>query len=68
MGVLAMLTAAAGPLALEDLATLTTEAVRSTPAHTSRVRHLVIEETARSLQPVGLGDQSALSVRARLAA
>ena len=51
--VLAVLTAAAGPLAVEDLATLTAEASPERPAHTRRVRRLVTEEAARSLEPVG---------------
>jgi WD40 repeat protein len=51
--VLAVLTVAGGPLAVEDLAILTTEVSPVPPAHTRRVRRLVTEEAARSLRPVG---------------
>ena len=58
--VLAILTAAAGPLAVTDLATLTADPATlcgdmrpQSPAHTRAVRHLVSEAAARSLQPVG---------------
>jgi hypothetical protein len=51
--VLAVLTAAAGPLAIEDLAALTADAVDVGPAHTRGVRRLVTEDAARSLEPVG---------------
>ena len=51
--VFAVLTAAAGPLAIEDLATLTTDVRPVTPAHTRGVRRLVTEDAARSLEPVG---------------
>ena len=51
--VLAVLTAAAGPLTVRDLATLTTDVGPPSPAHTRAVRHLVAESAARTLQPVG---------------
>ncbi|MDQ2759169.1 MAG: trypsin-like peptidase domain-containing protein [Actinomycetota bacterium] len=51
--VLAVFTAAAGPLAVRDLATLSTDVRPVTPAHTRGVRRLVTEHAARSLEPVG---------------
>lgn len=58
--VLAVLTAAAGPLAITDLAILTadpastiTDLNRPGPAQTRAVRHLVADAAARSLQPAG---------------
>jgi hypothetical protein len=51
--VLGTLTAAAGPLAISDLATLTSNEPVTT-AWTRRVRRLVTEKAARALQPVGL--------------
>ena len=51
--VLAVLTAAAGPLAIEDLAILTTDVRPVTPAHTRGVRGLVTEDAARTLKLVG---------------
>ena len=50
--VLGLLTAAAGPLAVDDLATLTADLARVTPAQFRRVDRLVTEN-ARSLRPVG---------------
>lgn len=51
--VLGLLTAAAGPLAVADLAAMTVVAPQSA-ALTRRIRGLVTAEAARSLQPVGL--------------
>ena len=50
--VLGLLTAAAGPLAVDDLATLTADLAPVTPAQFRRVDRLV-GENARSLRPVG---------------
>ena len=50
--VLGLLTAAAGPLAVDDLATLTADLAPVTPAQFRRVDRLV-SENARSLRPVG---------------
>jgi WD40 repeat protein len=52
---LGILTAAAGPLAVADLAALTSEAVEPSADHARRVRRLVTERCGRSLQPVGPG-------------
>ena len=51
--VLGLLTAAAGPLAVADLAAMSAVAPQSA-ALTRRIRRLVTVEAARSLQPVGL--------------
>ena len=51
--VLGLLTAAAGPLAVADLAAMSAVAPQSA-AFTRRIRRLVTVEAARSLQPVGL--------------
>jgi Trypsin-like peptidase domain/WD domain, G-beta repeat len=51
--VLGLLTAAAGPLAVADLAALSAVAPQSSDI-TRRIRRLVRVEAARSLQPVGL--------------
>jgi WD40 repeat protein len=54
--VLGLLTAAAGPLAVRDLTTMTIAAPQ-TAALTRRIRGLLTESAARSLQHVGLGDR-----------
>jgi WD40 repeat protein len=51
--VLGVLTAAAGPLTVDDLATLTAATHLPTPIHIERVRRLVVKHAARSLQHVG---------------
>jgi WD40 repeat protein len=51
--ILGVLTAAAGPLAVEDLAALSADLGTVSLARTRRVRRLVTAEAARSLQPVG---------------
>jgi WD40 repeat protein len=51
--VLGVLAAAAGPLAMEDLAHLTCDTAIPPPEHTRRVRRLVTERAGRSLLPVG---------------
>jgi WD40 repeat protein len=51
--VLGLLTAAAGPLSVDDLATLITAAYPPAPIHIDRVRRLVEKDAARSLQRVG---------------
>jgi WD40 repeat protein len=53
VGVLGTLTAAAGPLAIGDLARLTSDGRPVTAARTLQVRRLVTEKAARALQPVG---------------
>lgn len=55
MQTLGFLTAAAGPLGVEDLAALTSDTATPTPSHTSRVRRLVTEQAARSLTMIGSG-------------
>ena len=50
------LTAAAGPLAVDDLTTLTSDLPQASTSHTRRVRRLLTEEAARSLEPVGQAD------------
>ena len=50
--VLGLLTAAGGPLAVEDLAALTVLTARSA-ARTRQIRRVLTVEAARSLQPVG---------------
>ena len=54
--VLGVLAAAAGPLAVIDIATLTSGETSATAAHVRRVSRLVTEKAARSLQPVGPAD------------
>jgi WD40 repeat protein len=51
--VLGLLTAAAGPLAVQDLAAMTVMTPRSA-ALTQRIRRLVTDTAARSLQPAGM--------------
>jgi WD40 repeat protein len=51
--VLGMLTAAAGPLAIDDLVALTSDHAQATPAWSRQVNRLVVEKAARSLQPTG---------------
>jgi hypothetical protein len=51
--VLGLLTAAAGPLSVRDLAFLSNDLAAPSPAHSRRVRRLVTEQAARSLEPVG---------------
>jgi hypothetical protein len=51
--ILGVLTAAAGPLTIDDLATLTADLASVTPAWARKVDRVVTEEAARSLQPVG---------------
>ncbi len=51
--VLAILTAAAGPVTVEDLATLTTDVRPVSAAHRRDVRRLVTEDAARSVEPIG---------------
>ncbi|MEV8104585.1 hypothetical protein [Streptomyces sp. NPDC088135] len=53
--ILGMLTAAAGPLTVDDLAVLTSAPATPTPSHVARIRRLVASEAARSLQPIGRG-------------
>jgi hypothetical protein len=50
---LGVLTAASGPLSIDDLATLTADLAPVTPAWARQVDRLVTEKAARSLQPVG---------------
>jgi hypothetical protein len=50
---LGVLTAASGPLSIDDLATLTADLAPVTPAWLRQVDRLVTEKAARSLQPVG---------------
>jgi hypothetical protein len=51
--VLGLLTAAAGPLSVRDLAFLANGLASPSPAQSMRVRRLVTEQAARSLEPVG---------------
>jgi hypothetical protein len=51
--VLGLLTAAAGPLSVADLATLSNDLAPPSAAHIRRVRRLVTEQAARSLEPLG---------------
>jgi hypothetical protein len=51
--VLGVLTAAAGPLTVDDLATLAAAPGASTLEQKRRIRRLVTVDAARSLQPVG---------------
>ena len=55
--VLGILTAAAGPLSVRDLAILSSDLAPPSAAHRRRVRRLVTEQAARSLEPVGLTEQ-----------
>ena len=55
--VLGVLTAAAGPLAIDDLATLTANLTPATPSWFRQVDRLVTEQAARSLQPTGPADR-----------
>jgi WD40 repeat protein len=50
---LGVLTAAAGPLAIDDLAALTNDLVPPSPAWLRKVSRFVVERAARSLQPSG---------------
>jgi len=54
---LGLLTAAAGPLSEEDLAFLSNDLAAPSAAHSWRVYHLVTEQAARSLEPVGPAEQ-----------
>jgi hypothetical protein len=56
--VLGLLTAAAGPLSVRDLATLSNDLAPPSAAHSRRVRRLVTEQAARSLEPVGPTEQA----------
>jgi Trypsin-like peptidase domain/WD domain, G-beta repeat len=51
--ILGVLATVAAPLTVDDLAQLTAENGSPTPAHTRKVRRVVSEDAARSLQPVG---------------
>jgi hypothetical protein len=51
--VLGLLTVAAGPLSVRDLATLCNDLAPPSAAHSMRVRRLVTEQAARSLEPTG---------------
>jgi hypothetical protein len=51
--VLGLLAAASGPLSVRDLAALSTDLASPSTVHTRRVRRLVTEQAARSLEPVG---------------
>ncbi len=51
--VLATLTAAAGPVTVEDLATLIADSAPASPNQVRAVRRVVTQDAARSLQPVG---------------
>ena len=55
--VLGLLTAAAGPLSVRDLALLSNDLAPPSAAHSRRVRRLVTEQAARSLEPVGPAEQ-----------
>ena len=55
--VLGLLTAAAGPLSVRDLASLSNDLAPPSAAHSRRVRRLVTEQAARSLEPVGSTEQ-----------
>jgi hypothetical protein len=57
VGVLGLLTAAAGPLSEEDLAFLSNDLTAPSAARSMRVRRLVTEQAARSLEPVGPSEQ-----------
>ena len=53
MDVLGLLTAAAGPLSVRDLADLSNGTAAPSAAHSRQVRRFVTERAARSLEPVG---------------
>ena len=55
--VLGLLTAAAGPLSVQDLATLCNDVAAPSAAQTRQVRRFVTEDTARSLEPVGPAEE-----------
>ena len=55
--VLGVLTAAAGPLAIDDLAALTGDLAPAAPAWSRLIDRLVTEKAARSLQPAGPADR-----------
>jgi hypothetical protein len=55
--VLGLLTAAAGPLSVRDLAALSNDLAPPSPAQSRRVRRLVTEQAARSLEPIGPTEQ-----------
>jgi hypothetical protein len=52
--VFGLLAAAAGPLSVRDLAELAADSPAPLPGQTRRVRRLVTEQAARSLEPIGL--------------
>jgi hypothetical protein len=54
---LGLLTAAAGPLSVRDLAFLANDLAPPSPAQSRRVRRLVTEQAARSLEPIGPPEQ-----------
>jgi WD40 repeat protein len=54
--VLGLLTAAAGPLSVRDLAGLSADVAPPSAAHRAQVTRLVTEDAARSLEPVGSGE------------
>jgi hypothetical protein len=54
--VLGVLAAAAGPLSIDDLATLIADSAPASAAWSRRISRFVTEEAARSLQPVGPAD------------
>lgn len=53
--VLGVMAAAAGPLAVEDLAELVSAGERPAPVRVRQVRRMVEEDAARSVEPVGVG-------------
>jgi WD40 repeat protein len=55
--ILGLLTAAAGPLSVRDLAFLSNDLAPPSPAQSRQVRRLVTEQAARSLEPVGPTEQ-----------
>ena len=57
LDILGLLTAAGGPLAIDDLTALHTGRDRPQPKDTFVVRRLVADRAARSLEPVGSADQ-----------
>ena len=57
VGVLGLLTAAAGPLSVRDLAFLANDLASPSSAQSMRVRRLVTEQAARSLEPIGSAEQ-----------
>lgn len=56
--VLGLLTAAAGPLSVRDLAFLSNDLAAPPAAHNRKVRRLVTDQAARSLEPVGSAEQA----------